>query len=77
MAKSQPKPSEHDPGLIQGTEDAWEDALVEQEHGGVEVQGWDELWDQIKDDLAKGVKTLPLSHINQLLLIHNFATLWL
>ncbi|KAI6016545.1 hypothetical protein EDC04DRAFT_2903126 [Pisolithus marmoratus] len=49
---------EHDPGLIQSIEDAWEDELVEQEHDGVE-----------------GAKTLPLSHINQLLLIHNFATL--
>ncbi|KAI6017838.1 hypothetical protein EDC04DRAFT_2902468 [Pisolithus marmoratus] len=68
---------EHDLGLIQGIEDAWEDELMEQEHGGVEVQGWDELWDQIKDDLAKGTKTLPLSHINQLLLICNFATLQL
>ncbi|KAI6113506.1 hypothetical protein EV401DRAFT_1890177 [Pisolithus croceorrhizus] len=69
--------AEYDVGLVQGMEDAWEEELEEQEHGGVEVWGWDELWNQIKEDLAKGAKTLPLWHINQLLLICNFATLWL
>ncbi|KAI6021927.1 hypothetical protein EDC04DRAFT_2901218 [Pisolithus marmoratus] len=69
--------AKHDTGLIHDIEDAWEDELEEQEHGGVEVQGWDKLQNQIKEGLAKGAKTLPLSHINQLLLICNFATLWL
>jgi hypothetical protein len=55
--------------------EAWEDELEEQERGGVEVRSWEELRTQIKDDLAKGAKTLSLSRINQLLLIRNFATL--
>lgn len=51
--------------------------LEEQECGGFEIQGWDKLRDQIKEDLAKGAKTLPLSHINQLILIWNFSNLQL
>jgi hypothetical protein len=43
----------------------------------VEVQWWSELQDQIKKDLRRGYKTLPLSRINQLLIIHNFVTLHL
>jgi len=49
--------------------------LEEQERGGVKIRGWDELQDQVKDDLAKGAKTLPLSHVSQLMLIQSFATL--
>ena len=55
--------------LVDDAEDAWEDVLEEQ-GGGVEIRGWDELWEQVKDNLAKGTKTsLPLSHVNQLMLI--------
>ncbi|KAF8545695.1 hypothetical protein OG21DRAFT_1528312, partial [Imleria badia] len=64
-----------DVGLAREAEEAWEDELEERERGGVEVRGWSELREQIKDDLSKRAKTIPLSHINQLLLIRNFATL--
>ena len=65
-------------GLVEDAEDAWEDVLEEQERGGVEIRGWDELREQVKDDLAKGAKTgLPLSRVNQLMLIQSFATLHL
>lgn len=65
-------------GLVEDAEDAWEDVLEEQERGGVKIRGWDELREQVKDDLAKGAKTgLPLSHVNQLMLIRSFATLHL
>ncbi|KAI6154578.1 hypothetical protein BKA82DRAFT_4347497 [Pisolithus tinctorius] len=57
-------------GLVEDAEDAWEDVLEEQERGGVKIRGWDELWEQVKDDLVRGMKTnLPLSRVNQLMLI--------
>jgi len=62
-------------GLARDAEEAWEDELEEREQAGVDIRGWDELREQIKKDLAKGGKTLPLSQVNQLLLIRNFATL--
>ncbi|EGN96471.1 hypothetical protein SERLA73DRAFT_76430 [Serpula lacrymans var. lacrymans S7.3] len=61
-------------GLDREVETAWEDGL---EGYGVKVRGWTELREQIKHDLSKKAKTLPLSHANQLLLIQNFATLHL
>jgi len=62
--------------LVDDAEDAWEDVLEEQERGGVKIRGWDELQEQVKDNLVKGAKTsLPLSCINQLMLIRSFATL--
>ena len=64
--------------LVDNAEDAWEDVLEEQERGGVEIRRWDELQEQVKDDLVKGAKTsLPLSHVNQLMLIQSFTTLHL
>lgn len=39
------------------------------------IKGWAELQDQIKLELKKKAKTLPLSKINQLTIIRNFATL--
>ena len=36
---------------------------------------WSDLQEQIKDHLKKNSKTLPLSQVNQLLIISNFATL--
>ncbi|KIK80774.1 hypothetical protein PAXRUDRAFT_36084 [Paxillus rubicundulus Ve08.2h10] len=68
-------PTNLNPGLAREAKEAWEDELEEQEQGGIEVRGWNELREQIKSDLSKGAKTLPLSCINQLLLIRNFATL--
>jgi hypothetical protein len=40
-----------------------------------EIRGWDKLRDQIKKDLKKNHTSLPLSHINQLMILRNFATL--
>jgi hypothetical protein len=63
-------------GLVHDAEEAWEEELEEQEQAGIDIRGWDELREQIKKDLVKGGKTnLPLSQVNQLLLIRNFATL--
>jgi hypothetical protein len=53
----------------------WEDDLDECVHAGVDVRGWALLRDQIKQDLKVGAKTLPMSKINQLLVLRNFATL--
>jgi len=41
------------------------------------IQDWSELRKKIKAHLAKHKNTLPLSHINQYLIISNFATLQL
>ncbi|KAJ7594803.1 hypothetical protein C8J56DRAFT_885293 [Mycena floridula] len=40
-----------------------------------EIKPWNILWDQIKADLKKKSKTLPLSKVNQLMILRNFATL--
>ncbi|KAJ7939270.1 hypothetical protein B0H13DRAFT_2301032 [Mycena leptocephala] len=39
------------------------------------IRPWDELRDQIKGELKKKSKLLPLSKVNQLLIRRNFATL--
>ena len=41
------------------------------------MKGWDELQKQIKEDLKKKSKTLPLSCLNQLFILSRFATLCL
>lgn len=33
----------NNPGLVPSPDEAWEDELEEQEHGGIEVRGWKEL----------------------------------
>ena len=40
-----------------------------------EIRPWVVLREQIKDDLKKHSRTLPLSKINQLIILRNFATL--
>ena len=40
-----------------------------------DIQGWDLLREQIKNNLEKKYKSLPLSQINQYLILRNFATL--
>src|SRR5467141_4093660 len=58
--------------------DVKEDELDEQAQGPVEhIRDWADLRKDIKDQLKKYSKTFPLSHINQILIISNFATLWL
>ena len=55
----------------------WEEDLEECIHGdGVDIQGWQEFCQQIKD-LKKGGNSLPLTKINQLLVLKNFTTLQL
>ncbi|KAG1867444.1 hypothetical protein C8R48DRAFT_771937 [Suillus tomentosus] len=48
-------------GLAHNAEEAWEEELEEREQAGVDIRGWDELREQIKKDLTRGGKTLPLS----------------
>jgi hypothetical protein len=45
--------------------------------GNSEIRDWKILQDQIKDDLKKNHKLLPLSAINQLMILSNIATLQL
>ncbi|KAF9461685.1 hypothetical protein BDZ94DRAFT_1310317, partial [Collybia nuda] len=69
-------PTNEDPDVDEGACEAWEDELDECVRGGVEIRGWSELHKQIKADLNESQKRLlPTSHINQLLIIRNFATL--
>ena len=42
-----------------------------------EIQDWSTLREQIKKDLARKYKSLPLSQVNQLMILRNFATLCL
>lgn len=54
----------------------WECELEDSVQGPTSnVRDWLDLRKQIKDHLKKNSKTLPLSQINQLLIISNFATL--
>jgi len=41
----------------------------------IEIRDWSTLREQIKNDLAKKYKSLPLSQVNQLMILRNFATL--
>jgi hypothetical protein len=54
----------------------WEIELEESVQGPTShVRDWSDLRKDIKDHLKKNSSTLPLSQINQLLIISNFATL--
>jgi hypothetical protein len=54
----------------------WEADLDESVRGPKShVRDWSDLHEQIKDHLKKNSKTIPLSQLNQLLIISNFATL--
>lgn len=58
--------------------EAWEKELDENIHNpGVATKSWDELRKQVKEQLKKHSKTLPLRQSNQLMIISNFATLLL
>ena len=55
-----------------------EDEIEEEAQGPKpHVRDWADLRKEIKDNLKKNSKTSPLSHINQLMIISNFATLCL
>ena len=74
---NQPEPESHvkQEGLeveLEGDEDKIkEEAQGPKPH----VHDWADLRKEIKNNLKKNSKTLPLSHINQLMIISNFATL--
>lgn len=54
----------------------WEEDLDEVVHlQASELKSWAELQEQIKEDIQKGSKTLPMSKINQLVALRSFATL--
>jgi hypothetical protein len=54
----------------------WEHELDEAvQRPPAEIKDWGVLQTQIKQDLKKRSKTLPLSAINQLMILSNFATL--
>ena len=63
-------------GNTEGEAEEWEDELNDGLTGRPsEIRDWDTLRTQIKADLKKKSQTLPLSRINQLMLLSNFATL--
>ena len=56
----------------------WEDDLDEcVQGGGAEICGWDILRAQIEKDMKKSGNTIPVSKVNQLIILRNFATLQL
>ena len=66
------------PAASQEEEIGWEDDLDEcVQGGGAEIRGWNILRAQIEKDMKKSGSTLPISKVNQLLILCNFATLQL
>jgi hypothetical protein len=65
-----------DESLGDDTED-WEEELDDTIKSNTEIRDWKTLRDQINKDLHTGCKqkTLPLSQINQLMILSNFANL--
>jgi len=58
--------------------EAWEDKLEENVCSPqVKPHLWDVLQKKVKDNLRKKSKILSLSQLNQLMILANFATLWL
>ena len=58
-------------------EEAWEEELNETLTLNVEIRDWGALQTQVKADLKKKHKSLPLSQINQLMILRIFANLCL
>lgn len=63
--------------MVGDEEEPWEAEVHETLTTQVKICGWKELHDQIKKDLKTMHTTLPLSRINQLMILQNFATLQL
>ncbi|KAF9236630.1 hypothetical protein BU15DRAFT_76727 [Melanogaster broomeanus] len=60
----------------EGETEDWEDELDDTIRGPTaEIKDWKLLREQIKANLKNKHKTLPLSQINQLMILSNFATL--
>jgi hypothetical protein len=55
--------------------DLWEEELSDHLLARKEMQTWEQLREDMKGRLHKGKQMLPLSQINQYLIIQNFATL--
>ncbi|KAG1853065.1 hypothetical protein F4604DRAFT_1933334 [Suillus subluteus] len=55
----------------------WEEELDAAITGHNKIRDWKVLRDQIKENLKKHHKSLPLSSVNQLMILSNFATLQL
>jgi hypothetical protein len=53
----------------------WEEELDVAIKGRNEIRDWQTLRNQINDDLKKHQASLPLTRINQLVILRNFATL--
>ena len=52
------------------------DAVVSEPKAKEDVRSWEELCEQLKDDLHRGHKKhAPHAHMNQLTILRNFATL--
>ena len=67
---------EHVEATIEEYENDLEEDLDECIHGeGVDIRGWQELRQQIKTELKNHGDTLPITKINQLLVLRNFANL--
>lgn len=60
---------------VEAAVEAWEEEIDEMLMPNVEIRDWGLLRTQIKDDLKKKYKSLPLSQANQLMILRNFATL--
>ncbi|KAJ3004691.1 hypothetical protein NUW54_g4694 [Trametes sanguinea] len=57
------------------SEDEWEEEVSSTLQLGTKIRGWDVLRAQVKQDLADKAQQLPISRVNQLCIIRNFATL--
>ena len=73
VAILKPKPEDHDDKV-----ESWEEELEEHAEGLKDhIWDWADLQADIKKQLKKESKTLPLSRLNQLMIISCFATLHL
>jgi hypothetical protein len=65
-------------GDAAGEGEPWEDEVTDMVRPPlVNIRGWKDLRDQVKDDLKKKHTHLPMKDINQLMILRNFATLQL
>jgi hypothetical protein len=70
VRKMQPPPDED--------MEAWEDELEENTRDpGSEIRPWDILREKLQKTIKERHKTLPLTHLNQLIILSDFATLCL
>jgi hypothetical protein len=55
--------------------EGWEEEIDEILTPNMEIRDWEALRSQIKVDLKRKKKSLPLSQMNQLMILRNFANL--